>query len=90
MRKNTFSNGMLEAVFKHNQNRLKQNYAKLSELQKKGSDLKDKFEKDIIFENTISMNKHTKRNLWLTLSMLLASGIITVKIIFDIISGASG
>ena len=85
--KHIFSNGMLESVFKHNQNRLKQNYAKLSELQKKGSDLKNKFEKDIIFENTISMNKNAKRNLWLTLSMLIMSSIITIKIIFDVIFG---
>lgn len=78
-----FSNGMLEAIFRNNKNALKQICNKLSDLQKKGADFKNKFEKDIIFENTLSMNEHSKRNLWLSISMLVVSGIIAVQIIYN-------
>lgn len=82
---NNFSMGMLEAVFTNNKNGLKQILEKLSDLNKKGLDLKNKFEKDTVFENTISMNKYTKGNLLLSIAILVASAIIAGSTIYDLL-----
>lgn len=83
--KYNFSEGMLKTIFDINKNELKRIEEKLSNLQHKGSDLKNKFEKDIVFDNTLSMNKYSKRNLWLTISMLVLSAIVTGQIIYNIV-----
>jgi hypothetical protein len=82
---NIFSTGMLEAVFVNNKSGLKQILEKLSDLNKKVLDLQNKFEKDTIFENTISLNKYTKGNVWLSIAILIASGIIAGSIVYDYI-----
>lgn len=81
-----FSEGMLKTIFNENKNELKRIEVKLSNLQKKGLDLKNKFEKDIIFDNTLSMNTYSKRNLILSISLLIVSGIIAAQIIYDYMS----
>ena len=60
--RNIFSTGMLEAIFVNNKIDLQRILEKLSNLKKKGSKYKNKFEKDAVFENTISINKYTKES----------------------------
>ena len=83
-----FSDGMLNTVFKNIKSGITQIQSKLNNLQKKSLDLKNKFEKDIIFENTLSMNTHSKRNWILSLSMLVVSSIIAIQIIYDYLSNS--
>lgn len=85
---NLFSTGMLEVVFENNKNGLNGLSEKLSILSKKCSDLQNKFEKDIVFENTISMNKYAKGNMWLTIVITIASIIIADFTIYDILMRA--
>ena len=82
---NLFSTGMLEAVFENDKNGLNRIIEKLSVLSKKGLDLQNKFEKDIVFENTISLNKYTKGNVWLSIAILIASVIIASSTIYEIV-----
>jgi len=49
---NSFSIGMLQATFENGKNSLKNIFEKLSGIQKKTDDLKDKFEKKIMLENS--------------------------------------
>jgi len=57
---------------------------KMDELKQYISQLKNKFHDDILLKNTLSMNKYSRRNLWLSISMLAATATITAKIIFDL------
>ena len=79
-----FSEGMLKMIFEGNKNGIKQIQNKLSNIQKQSQDLKNKFEKDIIFDNTLSMSKYSKRTFLLSISMLTVSVIIAGQIIYNI------
>lgn len=84
-----FSDGTLKTIFKNSTDGMKQVQSKLSNIQKKETDLKNKFEKDIIFENTISMKENSNRNWILSLSMLVVSSIIAAQIIYDFFTSGS-
>lgn len=85
-----FSEGILDLTFNKSKNGLNQIFKKLSELQKETLDLKEKFEKDIVFENNSTMNEYTKRNTWLTISIVILSIVITGATIYGIVSNSGG
>ena len=71
-------------IFERNKNEVKEIQNKLNIIQKQSQELKNKFEKDIILDNTLSMSKYSKRNFLLSVSMLTVSAIIAGQIIYNI------
>jgi len=79
-----FSTGMLEATYTNSKNSLVRIDEKLSRMQKKTLDLKDKLDKKIMLENTVFMAKYSSRSFWLSVFTVALSTIIVAKIIFDL------
>ena len=71
-------------IFERNKNGVKVIQNKSNTIQKQSQELKNKFEKDIIFDNTLSMSKYSKKNFLLSVSMLTVSAIIAGQIIYNI------
>ncbi len=88
---NYFSRGMLEATFENGKNSLNIILEKLSQIQKKTDDLRDKFDKKIIFENSaISVNLatesvKTQKNMswqgWFTILLTLGLFALTIALL---------
>lgn len=75
--------GFLKEIHELSKSQIPIIQTKLDELKQHTSQLKNKFHDDILLKNTLSMNKYSGRNFWLSVSMLAATTIITIKIIID-------
>lgn len=81
-----YSEGILDLIYTGAKNGLNQIFKKLSELQKETLGLKEKFEKDIIFENGLIMNEHTRRTTGLTFTIVILSIVITAATIYGVVN----
>jgi len=81
-----YSKGILDVNYNGTKNNLNQSFKQLSELQKETLVLKEKFEKDIILDNNLTMKKYTGKTTWLTLSMVILSIVITAATIYGAVT----